>query len=100
VPPLRTNTSRPDRSATDAISGAPGPVTTTSLTLVRVGVVKSTNFCLSGVIVIWAMTASTRPLIRAGASRSRGSGTKSTWILRLPVLSFLFSSSSNSLPYS
>ena len=35
--PLRTNTSCPARSSTVAIGGAPGPVTTTSLTLVRVG---------------------------------------------------------------
>ena len=98
--PSRTNTSCPARSATEAIAGAPGPVTTTSLTSVRVGLVKSTSSCLSGVTVIWAMTASTRPVVRAASIALRGSGTKTTLIFRLPVPSFLFSSSSKSFPYS
>ena len=100
VPPLRTNTSRPDRSATEAIVGAPGPVTTTSLTFLRVGLVKSTSFCLSGVMVTWATTASTLPSSSACASMLRGIGTKTTLTFMLPVLSFLFSSSSKSFPYS
>ena len=66
--PLRTNTSWPARSSTVAIGGAPGPVTTTSLTLVRVGSEKATSFSSSGVTVTMAATMSTLPLARAGYS--------------------------------
>ena len=65
---LRTKTSLPDRSSTEAIGGAPGPVTTTSLTLVRVGCEKATSFSRSGVTVTIAATMSILPLVRAGYS--------------------------------
>jgi hypothetical protein len=45
-----------------AIGGAPGPVTTTSLTFVRVGSEKATSFSRSGVTVTMAATMSTLPL--------------------------------------
>ena len=64
--PLRTNTSWPARSSTVAIGGAPGPVTTTSLTLVRVGSEKATSFSRSGVTVTMAATMSTLPLVEGG----------------------------------
>ena len=64
--PLRTNTSWPARSSTVAIGGAPGPVTTTWLTLVRVGSEKATSFSRSGVTVTMAATMSTLPLASAG----------------------------------
>ena len=64
--PLRTKTSCPARSSRVAIGGAPGPVTTTWLTLVRVGVEKATSFSRSGVTVTIAATRSTLPLDRAG----------------------------------
>ena len=63
---LRTNTSWPARSFTVAIGGAPGPVTTTWLTLVRVGSENATSFSRSGVTVTMAATMSTLPLVRAG----------------------------------
>ena len=66
--PLRTNTSWPARSSTVAIGGAPGPVTTTSLTLVRVGSEKAASFSSSGLTVTMAATMSTLPLDRAGYS--------------------------------
>ena len=66
--PLRTNTSCPARSSTVAIGGAPGPVTTTWFTLVRVGVEKATSFSRSGVTVTMAATMSTLPLASAGYS--------------------------------
>ena len=64
--PLRTKTSWPARSSRVAIAGAPGPVTTTSLTLVRVGTEKATSFSRSGVTVTMAATMSTLPLASAG----------------------------------
>ena len=45
--------------------GAPGPVTTTSLTSVRVGSEKATSFSRSGVTVTIAATMSTLPVGRA-----------------------------------
>ena len=66
--PLRTNTSWPARSSTVAIGGAPGPVTTTSLTLVRVGSEKAASFSSSGLTVTMAATMSTLPLASAGYS--------------------------------
>ena len=66
--PLRTNTSWPARSSSVAIGGAPGPVTTTSLTLVRVGSENATSACSSGLTVTIAATMSTFPLARAGYS--------------------------------
>jgi hypothetical protein len=44
----RTDTVVLDRSSSDAMAVEPGPVTRTSLTLVRVGFVKSTSFRRSG----------------------------------------------------
>ncbi len=69
-------TSLPDRSSTEAIAGAPGPVTTISLTFIRVGLLKSTCFCSSGLTVTCAATRSTLPSRSAEPSTSRGSGTK------------------------
>ena len=51
-----------------AIGGAPGPVTTTWLTLVRVGSEKATSFSSSGLTVTMAATMSTLPLASAGYS--------------------------------
>ena len=65
---LRMNTSRPARSSSVAIGLAPGAVTTTSLTFVRVGSEKATSFSRSGVTVTMAATMSTLPLISAGYS--------------------------------
>ncbi len=87
-------TSLPDRSSAVLTAGPPGPVTTISLTLRRVGVVKSTSFSRSGVTVSCAATRSTLPSIRAGSSMSRGSGTIATCTLRLPVFNWLLSASS------
>ena len=98
---MRTNTSCPARSSTVAIGGAPGPVTTISFTFVRVGFVKSTSFWRSGVTVTWAITRSTLPSVSAAQQLvARQRHEDQTWTFRLPVLSFLFSSSSKSLPYS
>ena len=80
-----------------AIGGAPGPVTTTWLTLLRVGSEKAAIFSRSGVTVTIAATMSTLPLVRAGWSCSRDIGTKTTFTLRLPVLSSVFRSVSNCL---
>ena len=66
--PLRTNTSWPARSSTEVMGGAPGPVTMTSLTLVRVGTEKATSFSRSGVMVTMAATMSTLPDASAGYS--------------------------------
>jgi hypothetical protein len=44
----RTNSAWPARSSTVAIGGAPGPVTTTTFTLVRVGSEKATSFLQFG----------------------------------------------------
>ena len=66
--PLRTNTSWPARSSTVAMAGAPGPVTTTSLTFVRVGSEKAASFSNSGRTVTMAATMSILPPARAGYS--------------------------------
>ncbi len=93
--PLRTKTSLPARSSNELIGGAPGPVTTTSFTLVRVGVEKATSFSRSGVTVTIAATMSTLPLASAWYSWSRGIGIITTFTLRLPVFSSVLRSVSN-----
>ena len=91
----------PDRSSTEAIAGAPGPVTTTSLTFVRTGLEKSTTACSSGRTMTWATTQSTLPSVSAEPSRSRGNGTKTTLTLvAFVVFSLLLSCSSNAWPSS
>ena len=50
----------------ELIAGAPGPVTTTWLTPVRVGIEKATSFSRSGVTVTIAATMSTLPAASAG----------------------------------
>ena len=77
------------------MGGAPGPVTTTSLTLVRVGIEKATSFSRSGVTVTMAATMSTLPDASAGYSCSRVIGTITTCTLRLPVFKSVFRSVSN-----
>jgi hypothetical protein len=62
--PLRTNTSWPARSSTVAIGGAPGPVTTTSLTFVRVVSEKAASFSNSGLTVTMAATMSILPWMK------------------------------------
>ena len=57
----RTETILPDRSSAVVTMDAPGPVTSTSFTPFHVGVVKSTSFRRSGVMVIGAATMSPRP---------------------------------------
>ena len=78
------------------MGGAPGPVTTTSFTFVRVGCENATNFSRSGVTVTMAATMSILPAVRAGYSWSLGSGTITTCTLRVPVFRSTFRSFSNS----
>ena len=80
-----------------AIDGAPGPVTTTWLTLVRVGSEKAAIASSSGLTVTMAAIMSTLPFKRDGASRSRDIGTITTCTLRLPVFRSVFRSFSNDL---
>ena len=77
------------------MGGAPGPVTTTSFTLVRVGSEKATRFFGSGLTVTMAATMSTLPFVRAEYMRSRVTGTITTCTLRLPVFNSVFRSVSN-----
>jgi hypothetical protein len=57
----RTPTILPDRSSLLVTMAAPGPVTRTSVTPRQVGVVKSTSFWRSGVMVIGEAMMSPRP---------------------------------------
>ncbi len=68
-----------------------------SETFVNVGSEKSTFSRRSGVTVRFATAMSPRPPSSAEASSARSTGTKTTWIFKLPVLYFLLISSSNNL---
>ncbi len=72
-------------------------MTTISETLVRVGVLKSTSFLRSGVMVSVAATKSTVPFWSAWNNWSRESGMNATFTFSRPVFMRLFSCSSNSL---
>ena len=80
-----------------AIGGAPGPVTTTWLTLVRVGSENAASASNSGRTVTMAATMSTVPLVNAWASCSRDIGISVTCTLRLPVFKSELRSVSNAL---